>query len=63
MKDNSTKRVDCFKCAHLSITWNPQMPKACKLYGFKSAQLPSAVVFSSTGEPCMGFKEKNTKKP
>ncbi|MCL1821050.1 MAG: uracil-DNA glycosylase [Oscillospiraceae bacterium] len=55
------KPVDCLKCKYYAVTWEPKQPKACKLFGFKSAQMPSTVVYSSTGSACMGFEAK--KKP
>lgn len=58
MKAENTNKIDCLKCVHFAVTWNPRMPKSCKLYGFKSAGMPSAVVLKSTGSECMGFEKK-----
>jgi len=55
--DNNEK-IDCFKCVYFSITWEPKTPRACKLFGFKSAQMPSEVVSRSSGSPCEGFAAK-----
>jgi len=52
------KHVNCFKCEYYANTWNPQFPRACKFFGFKSASVPSDVVYKSTGEYCNSFKEK-----
>ena len=52
------KRVDCLKCKHFAVTWQPRYPKSCKLYGFKSATLPSIAVYNSTGSECLGFERK-----
>ena len=58
MKSENINTVNCFKCKHLEITWDKRFPKACKLFNFKSAQMPSAVVFNSTGSVCAGFEAK-----
>ncbi|GAA3406407.1 uracil-DNA glycosylase [Paenibacillus hodogayensis] len=52
------KRIDCLKCIHFYVTWDPKLPKGCKAFGFKSQGLPSQVVFSSSGKPCMHFAAK-----
>ncbi|MCL1823054.1 MAG: uracil-DNA glycosylase [Oscillospiraceae bacterium] len=52
------REVNCFKCRHFTITWESKFPKACNLYEFKSAQMPSLTVFKTTGSPCAGFEEK-----
>jgi len=57
MSDTSPK-VNCFHCAFFTLTWEPKHPKACKLFGIKSMQLPSVIVFNSTGEQCSGFVKK-----
>jgi hypothetical protein len=55
---DSEKRINCFKCEYYANTWNPQLPRACKFFGFKSAQMPSDAVYKSSGEHCKSFKEK-----
>lgn len=50
--------IDCRKCTHFSITWKKSTPYSCGAHGFMSAQLPSHVVFSSSGEHCMYFTLK-----
>lgn len=62
MQDDHVKRVDCLKCAYFAITWDINLPKACKLHGFKSAYMPSITVYKSSGVPCMGFVKKELKK-
>ncbi len=51
-------RIDCFKCRHLTITYEPHQPYACKGMGFKSLQLPSEVVRRVSGESCRLFAPK-----
>jgi len=58
MKDNDGGRVNCFQCKHFSVTWNPEFPKACSLFGFKTKNLPSVDVIESTGTECLGFEKK-----
>lgn len=55
-------RADCYNCKYYAVTWDPKQPKACKFFGFKSVQPPSVVVYSSTGETCKGFEQKEIKK-
>jgi hypothetical protein len=52
------QRVDCMKCHHFYITWDPKFPKGCRAFGFKSHTLPSRTVLSSSGKPCMNFEPK-----
>lgn len=60
-KDEKDNKVDCFKCQYFAITWDSNFPRACKLYGFKSAGIPSMTVFKASGAKCMGFAPKETK--
>jgi len=50
--------IDCFKCTHFTITWDKSKPYGCKAMGFKTKQLPSILVYRSSGEKCMLFKKK-----
>ncbi|MDD2567746.1 MAG: uracil-DNA glycosylase [Sulfurimonadaceae bacterium] len=52
------KRINCRRCEHYFVTWEPQRPHGCRAYGFKSPHIPSLVVFQSTGSDCAFFKEK-----
>ena len=60
MKVKNEEFVNCFDCVHFSVTWEPTYPKACKVFEFKTTQLPSAVVYETTGDVCMAFKKKTT---
>jgi len=40
------------------VTWQAQFPRACKFFGFKTKQQPSANVFSFSGSTCEGFERK-----
>jgi len=58
MTEKNEDFVNCFQCVHFAVTWEPNYPKSCKLFGFKTQLLPSAVVYETTGEVCMGFEKK-----
>ncbi|AXI01061.1 uracil-DNA glycosylase [Sporosarcina sp. PTS2304] len=50
--------VNCFECIYFFTTWEPQNPRGCKAYGFKTKMLPSVVVKQSSGMECMKFEPK-----
>lgn len=52
------KRINCFKCIHFYITWDPNNPRGCKYFGFKTKLLPSLSVFQSSGRICQAFVKK-----
>lgn len=52
------ERINCRKCQYYYITWDARMPYGCKAFGFKSRQIPSLLVYQSSGQPCQGYKEK-----
>lgn len=54
MADN----INCIKCKNYYVTWDNSFPKGCKLFGFKSRQLPSVLVKQATGSECKNFEEK-----
>lgn len=47
--------IDCTRCRQFLVTWRPETPRGCRLYGFEGLRLPSLVVLEATGEPCLGF--------
>jgi len=51
-------RKNCRKCKHYYITWDAKFPYGCRLFGIKSKQIPSVVVYKSSGKVCQGFEEK-----
>ncbi|MDF2961716.1 MAG: hypothetical protein K0S39_3451 [Paenibacillus sp.] len=53
-----TKRIDCMKCRHFYITWDPSFPRGCRAFGFKTQTMPSMTILSSSGKPCMNFEPK-----
>ena len=58
MGNSSDNKINCYKCAHFAVSWDPNFPRSCKLFGFKTAGLPSVRVFESSGEECAGFRRK-----
>jgi len=56
------KRINCRRCKYYFVTWENSKPHGCKAYGFKSPQIPSMVVFKSSGIECSMFVEKPLKK-
>ena len=44
--------VKCHGCRHFFITYKQSKPYGCKAYGFISKNLPSKVVFDSSGIKC-----------
>ncbi len=53
-----TEKVNCPNCKYYYITWDRNMPYGCKAFGFKSRQIPSLVVFQSSGKACQAFEVK-----
>ncbi|KOY83987.1 uracil-DNA glycosylase [Lysinibacillus sp. FSL H8-0500] len=51
-------KVNCFKCQFFKVTWDPQNPRSCTAYGFKTKQMPSVVVKQSSGMDCLKFVPK-----
>lgn len=52
------KTINCLKCRHYFVTWDPLRPRGCRLYGFKTQLMPSQLVYQATGAPCPSFEEK-----
>ena len=54
--------VDCRACKHYYVTRDKDFPKGCKLFGFKSKNAPSYLVYEATGAPCEHYEEKQKRK-
>lgn len=52
------ERVECLRCRSFWVTWNPNLPRGCRAFGFLSREMPSSVVLASSGEPCRLFEPK-----
>jgi len=55
------KKINCFNCIYFYITWDEKFPRGCKAMGFKSREMPSAVVSKSSGSECLKFRKKKQK--
>lgn len=53
--------VQCLRCIHYYSTHDPALPRGCKLYGFKTQNIPAIVVKKETGSDCLGFELRKTK--
>lgn len=51
----------CYRCKYLQITWDKNMPYACRAMGFKSKIIPCRVTKNVSNEQCLSFKEKHKK--
>ena len=49
----------CSGCRYLFITHDKYKPWGCSNFGFKSPNLPSHVVFATTGMKCAYFMKKD----
>ncbi|THF76290.1 uracil-DNA glycosylase [Metabacillus sediminilitoris] len=53
--------VNCVKCQHFYVTWDPKFPNGCRAYRFKSSSRPSIMVKKSSGTACLNYKQKANK--
>jgi len=59
--ERRTSKAACLNCRHFYITWDEFFPRGCKALGFKSREVPSKVVYESSGIECQKFEPR--KKP
>jgi hypothetical protein len=52
------RKTNCFTCKHFYLTWDKQYPRGRKVMGFKSKEMPSQVVFRSSGLGCAIYEKK-----
>lgn len=52
----------CLKCKYYHVTWDPQQPRGCSAYQFKSKELPSIIVFRNSGQQCGLYEPKKKQK-
>jgi hypothetical protein len=53
-------RIDCHRCAHYFVTWDPCFPHGCRCMGFKSRLYPSEEVRQTmSGRECRLFHAKS----
>lgn len=55
---DSTAVVDCNRCQHYYVTWDPELPRGCRVFRIKCRTQPSVIVLRDSGEPCGGFEAK-----
>jgi hypothetical protein len=55
--------INCRHCRHYYLTWEARNPYGCRAMGFKSPQLPSAVVRRNSGLDCQVFAPKKKVRP
>ncbi len=52
-------RIDCHRCAHYFVTWDPRFPHGCRRMGFKSRMVPAGEVRRTmSGHECLLFQTK-----
>ncbi len=56
------QKINCIKCKHFFVTYEPRRPYGCRAYGFKSPKMPSVIVYQSSGMECESFELKVIKK-
>lgn len=57
MEEQTNHRIPCMRCKHYYSTFDPKIPRGCKLYQFQSATMPYILVKQSTGKDCPSFEE------
>lgn len=50
--------INCQKCKYFFVTWDYTFPKGCRLFGIKSKEQPSQMIYKSTGKKCINFENK-----
>jgi len=60
-KETNKKAIKCRECVHFYITWDKHYPKGCRAMGFKSIEMPSIVVYKSSGVECLKFEMKQAR--
>ncbi len=53
---------NCLACRHFLVTWEPEWPRGCRVFGIKTRGLPSAEVFAATGTHCPAFEPAEPRK-
>lgn len=50
------EKPNCLKCRHYQSTYDPQAPRGCSAFNFKSVQFPSWLVKKETGKECQVYE-------
>ncbi len=48
----------CVLCVAFRATWDPERPRECTAFGFRSREYPAAVVRRLSGEPCTLYRPR-----
>jgi len=56
--EKSQSQINCLKCVHYKVSWDPSFPHSCTVFGIKSRYMPALEVFRTTGNNCPSFREK-----
>ena len=63
MKGRLLSRIDCRRCRHYFVTWDPSCPHGCRRMGFKSRRHPAEEVRRTmSGRDCLLFQAKTAEK-
>jgi hypothetical protein len=46
------EKINCRVCKYYYITWDRSFPNGCKAYGIKSKEMPTMIVYKSSGQNC-----------
>jgi len=57
-KNNKGSQINCAKCKYFYVTWDPNFPRGCRMFGFKTKTMPSFTVLEAIGKPCTGYTIK-----
>lgn len=52
------EKPNCLKCKYFHNTYDPQAPRGCKLFNFKTLQFPSWLVKKETGKDCQAYEAR-----
>ncbi len=59
MEEHSPDRApDCLTCLNFKVTWDPNFPRSCLVFGIKSRRLPSLEVFAATRRHCPSYERR-----
>ena len=58
MSDN---KIHCLRCKHYYSTHDPYLPRGCRLYKFKTKNIPAIIVKKETGKDCLGYEMRKPK--
>jgi hypothetical protein len=50
--------LNCLKCVHFKVSWDPVFPHSCTVFGIKSRFMPSLEVFRTAGNNCPSFRQR-----